>query len=265
MIIALATTLLISVAAFIGIWLIHVKLTDVGIVDYYWAPGFLPIALAHAWFFGFNPASWLVFVLLLVWSVRLTSHLIDRHHRMTSEDARYAAMRASGGETFWWKSLFTIFMLQGILQWIIASPLHVIAQGSTGSLTAPLVLVGLGLFVIGFIVEAIADWQLRQFRLESSGPNKLMQTGLWSSSRHPNYLGEMILWVGIGFIAYSVSGSFLAFVGPLVLISAMWFVSIPLTEDHLAKSRPEFAAYANRTPILFPSMSTTARDLPAKR
>jgi steroid 5-alpha reductase family enzyme len=261
MIIALATTLFLSIAAFTGIWLIHVWLADAGVVDYYWAPGFVVISAAHALFFGFNPASWLLFVMLLIWSLRLTSHLVDRHRRMISEDARYAAMRSGGGDTFWWKSLFTIFMLQGFLQWVIASPLHVVAEAQTGSPTAPLALFGIALFAVGFVVESIADWQLRQFRLTQSGPDKLMQTGLWASSRHPNYLGEMILWVGIGLFAFSISGSFYAFVGPAILICAIWFVSIPLTEDHLAKSRLEFAAYAVRTPVLVPSLNSATRDL----
>ncbi len=261
MIVALATTLFISLAAFTGIWLINVWLGDAGVVDYYWAPGFLAISVAHAWTFGFNPASWLLFVLILIWSVRLTSHLVDRHKRMPNEDARYAAMRAAGGESFWWRRLFSIFLLQGFLQWVIASPLHVVAEGQIGSLNAPLSLLGIGFFVIGFFIEAIADWQLRQFRLITAGPDKLMQTGLWSLSRHPNYLGEMMLWVGIGLISFSASGSFFAFVGPIILICAMWFVSIPLTEDHLAKSRPTFAAYATKTPVLLPSMNSAARDL----
>ncbi len=261
MTIALATTLFISLAAFTGIWLINVWLSDAGVVDYYWGPGFLAISAAHGWIYGFNAASWLLFALILVWSVRLSSHLVDRHMRMTSEDARYAAMRAAGGKAFWWKSLFTIFLLQGFLQWIIASPLHVVAQSASGSLTSPLALIGLSLFTIGFLIEAVADWQLRQFRLKASGPNQLMQTGVWSWCRHPNYLGEMMLWVGFGLIAFAVSGSFYAFVGPVILIAAMWFVSIPLTEDHLAKSRSEFAAYAARTPVLIPSVNSTPQNL----
>jgi steroid 5-alpha reductase family enzyme len=250
MIAALATTLFISLAGFTGIWLIHVKVRDVGLVDYYWAPGFLAISATHAWIFDFNSASWLLFVLISIWSVRLTSHLVDRHTRMTSEDARYAAMRAAGGEPFWWKSLFSIFLLQGFLQWVIASPIHVVAQRADGRTDAPLVLFGLGLFIVGFLIETVADWQLRQFKLRAGQSSQLMQSGLWSLSRHPNYLGEMVLWIGIGLIAFSASGSFFAFVGPIILICAMRFVSIPLTEDHLAKSRKAFAPYAAKTSML---------------
>jgi steroid 5-alpha reductase family enzyme len=258
MITALATTLFISLSAFTGIWLIHVKLKDVGIVDYYWAPGFVVISMAHAWFFQFNSASWLLFLLLCVWSSRLTSHLVDRHLRMDSEDARYAAMRAAGGENFWWKSLFSIFLLQGFLLWLIASPLHVVALQDSAPMYEPLMIFGILLFGIGFVVETMADWQLRQFRLEKANKRQLMQSGLWSLSRHPNYLGEMILWSGIGFIAFSASGSYFAFVGPLILIVVMRLVSIPLTEQHLAKTRPAFQSYADRTAILSPISKKTA-------
>lgn len=247
---ALALSLFVCLAGFTVIWLIHVWLEDAGVIDYYWSPGFLSVSAVHAQFYGFNPGSLLIMGLVLIWALRLTIHLVDRHRRMASEDARYAAMRASGGASFWWKSLFTIFLLQGFLQWVIASPMHAVANAGDFAWTDPLILFGLGLFVVGFSIETIADWQLRCFRFSVTTPNQLMQSGLWSRSRHPNYLGEMLLWVGIGIIGFAISGSMWAFLGPVILTCAMIFVSIPLTEQHLNSSRPDFAAYASRTPML---------------
>lgn len=254
MLIALAFSLLVCLSAFIGIWLIHVWLGDAGVIDYYWAPGFLTISGAHAWSFGFNSGSALLFCLIALWAIRLTSHLVDRHTRMASEDARYAAMRAAGGPAFWWKSLFSIFLVQGVLQWIIASPIHVVAVSSAYSLTAPLVMIGLAFFSIGFAIEVIADWQLRTFRFSAKARGQVMQSGLWARSRHPNYFGEMVLWSGLGLIAYAISGSLMAFAGPAVLVFAVTFVSIPLTEQHLRASRPDFVHYAARTPMLVPKI-----------
>jgi steroid 5-alpha reductase family enzyme len=255
MILQLVATLLVSLLAFTGIWLIHVRIADAGIVDYYWGPGFAVIALVHMAFAGFTTASGVLTVAVIVWSTRLSWHLIARHRYSAVEDARYTAMRSANGRSFWWKSLFTVFLLQGFLAWIIASPLHVVFSPShVGEALGPLFVVGLVMFVAGFVIESVADLQLATFKNASTDSGRLMTSGLWSLCRHPNYLGEIILWFGIGVSAWSATHSLLAFVGPVILALVMYFVSIPLTDDHLRSSRPTFGSYAARTSVLFPRL-----------
>jgi steroid 5-alpha reductase family enzyme len=256
----LAATLIVSLLAFTAIWLIHVGLRDAGVVDYYWGPGFAVIALVHGWFSGFTVPAAILTVAVLLWSARLSGYLIARHRKSRAEDARYAAMRQAGGPSFWWKSLFSIFLLQGFLQWAIASPLHAVFAGSqTGDASAPLFIFGMSLFAAGFVVESVADFQLARFKNASDAPGRLMTGGLWRLSRHPNYLGEMILWTGVGLAAFSATHSPFALAGPVILALAMIFVSAPLTEDHLTKSRPQFEAYAARTPMLVPRLGALFR------
>lgn len=260
----LLATLLVSLTAFTGIWLIQVKLKDAGIIDYYWGPGFFVIALVLAAFRGFDGATLVLTGMVAVWSLRLCAHLVVRHRGSKSEDARYAAMRTAGGPSFWWKSLFTIFLLQGALQWIIASPLYAaFLLPASGTATDPLFLVGALLFSFGFAIESAADLQLSDFRKKAHVGSHLMTSGLWGISRHPNYLGEMILWAGIGTCAFALTGSLWAFAGPTVLVAIMYFVSIPITEDHLRSSRPEFASYAERTPVLVPRLLALGRKVQA--
>ncbi|MGB8816707.1 MAG: DUF1295 domain-containing protein [Rhizobiaceae bacterium] len=252
----LAATFLASVLAFTGIWLIQVRLKDAGLVDYYWGPGFLVIALVHGWLGGFTVATATLTLLVAFWSMRLSWHLVVRHQKSSAEDARYAAMRSAGGTNFWWKSLFTVFLLQAVLQWIIALPLHAaFLHLQTVSVFNPLFIFGLLVFLAGFAFETIADRQLAHFKQESALPGRLMTSGLWALSRHPNYLGEMILWFGLGVCVFAMNGSALALAGPVILAFIIVAVSIPLTEDHLSATRPAFEAYAARTPMLLPRLA----------
>lgn len=258
---ALAATLFVTLLAFTGIWLIHVRFRDAGYVDYYWGPGFAVIALISGWMNGYTIASAVLTGTVIIWALRLSAYLIARHRKSTLEDARYAAMRATGGREFWWKSLFSIFLLQGFLQWVIAAPLHMVSTSShVGDWSSPLFIGGLLVIAFGLSVEWIADLQLSRHRESSSAPGRLMTLGLWSISRHPNYLGEIILWSGMGLAAFSVTHSLIAFAGPVVLAIAMIGVSIPLTETHLRKSRPQYEAYAARTPKLVPRLAALHRS-----
>ena len=252
----LAATLVVTLFAFTGIWLIHVKTRDAGYVDFYWGPGFAVIALMHGAYSGYTAASAILTAAVLIWAARLSAHLVGRHRKSLSEDGRYAAMREAGGSAYWWKSLFTVFLLQGFLQWVIAAPIHaVFVQSHFGLMVWPMFLLGLILFGIGLWIEWIADSQLAAHKAEAVATGGLLTSGLWSACRHPNYLGEMILWSGIGLSAFAATQSPYAILGPLVLGAAMRFVSIPLTEEHLQKSRPQYAAYKARTPMLIPRLS----------
>ena len=254
---SLAATFLVTLLAFTGIWLIHVRMKDVGVVDYYWGPGFAVIGLVHGWINGTSAAAAILTAAVLLWSVRLSVYLVARHRKSGGEDPRYVAMREAGNGSFWWKSLFKIFLLQGVLQWIIASPLHAVYYGSqVGEPVGTLFILGIFLFAVGLALESISDWQLARYRNVSSTQGRLLTTGLWGLCRHPNYLGEIILWAGLGIAAFAATQSFFALAGPIILAIALIYVSIPLTEDHLRRTRPQFEAYTVRTPMLVPRLAS---------
>ncbi|MEL6920062.1 MAG: DUF1295 domain-containing protein [Pseudomonadota bacterium] len=187
-----------------------------------------------------------------MWSHRLAQHLVRRHHASHGEDGRYAEMRASGGPNFWWTSLFTIFLLQATLLWLIAAPVHV-AFGHGNAANGALFGFGMAVFIVGFLLEWIADYQL------ATGKNDIPQadrigamftSGLWGVSRHPNYVGEMILWWGLAIAAFAISANPFALAGPLLLCTVMIAISIPLTEQHMLRTRPSYAEYQKRVPML---------------
>ncbi|MEO1745392.1 MAG: DUF1295 domain-containing protein [Pseudomonadota bacterium] len=251
---ALVATLVITALAFTGIWLINVMTRNAGVIDYYWGPGFAVIAIVHLLMRGNGTVfEWILTGAITFWALRLAQHLVRRHHASHAEDGRYAAMRESGGASYWWASLFQVFLLQAALLWLIAAPVHV-AFGNALPVNEALFGFGIAMFVVGLFIEWVADYQLatgKEDIPEDDRGGTLFTSGLWGISRHPNYVGEMILWWGLAIAAFAMSGNPIALAGPMLLCAVMIGVSIPLTEQHLAKTRASYADYQNRVPMLF--------------
>lgn len=247
--VALGVTLL----AFAALWVRSLSTRDCSIVDLYWAFGFAVIAWIE--FLAVPARSWaagLLLALVTVWSFRLGRHLVRRHLASEEEDPRYAAMREKGGPGWPLASFLWVFMLQAVVMWLVASPLHVGLRAG-GTIEAP-ALVGLGalLFLAGFLIEGAADAAIARHRADAARRGTLLTTGLFAWSRHPNYFGESLLWWGLGLVALGISGSWLALAGPLLLTLLLLKVSgIPPLEAHLS-SRPGFDDYVARTSAFLP-------------
>ena len=192
-----------------------------------------------------------VTLLVIVWGVRLSTHILRRISSTTEEDPRYVELRKKwrGNDTL--NMFLRVYVLQAVLALVIVSPVLVInLRGDGGwSLFAG---VGIVLWVLGFVCEAIADKQLAAFISNSANKGKLMQSGLWRYSRHPNYFGELTQWWGIFVVALSVPGGWVTVFGPALLSYLIIFVSgVALSEKRFA-GRPGWAAYQKRTSVLLP-------------
>jgi steroid 5-alpha reductase family enzyme len=249
----LGATLFATLAAFVVIWLISRRLSDCGIVDIYWGAGFVLIAWMEL--LGTQARSLqaiAITALVTLWGARLTWHLFRRHRRSRAEDARYAAMRARSGPDWPTTSLWRLFLVQGAAMWLVASPIHVglLAASREGPATA--VMLGALVFAVGFVIEAAADSALARFAQDESNRGRLLVTGLFAWSRHPNYFGETLVWWGLGLMAWGATGNVLAFFGPALLTFLLLKVSgVPPLEEHLS-SRPGFADYARATSAFVP-------------
>jgi steroid 5-alpha reductase family enzyme len=252
-----------TIVLFLSIWLISLAKRDVGMVDIAWGPGFALIAwLEWLWAAPSHLSATLLLLAVTIWAARLGAHLFVRHRMSTAEDPRYAAMRAAAPDRFWWQSLYKVFVLQAVILWALALPIHLAMTTDRtswmGWLTKDawpgwLTVIGLILFTGGFMLEAVADRALLHFRRDPANRGRLITSGVFAWSRHPNYFGECALWFGIGLMAWDASGNPLAMLGPVALTALILKVSgIPLLEDHLRRTRPEFAAYAARTSAFIP-------------
>lgn len=221
------------------------------IADIAWGLG---IALIAAFVFTLQvvstPRMELVATLILIWGLRLATHIMLRSlHK--SEDPRYRKWREEWGKTFYLRSYLQVFLLQALLMILVAYPAIHVSAFHSSALTF-LDLLGALVWLVGFAFETIGDWQLARFIKNPTNKGRIMQSGLWRYTRHPNYFGEVTLWWGIGLIALSVPYGYIALIGPLTITYLILKVSgIPMLEKHW-EGHPEWAAYKAQTSSFFP-------------
>ena len=234
------------------LWLLSLRLRNAAIVDIFWGSGFGLLAwLYFALSAGFLPRKLLVATLVTIWGVRLSVHIWRRNHGRP-EDFRYRAWRVQWAGNFAWRSLLQVFMLQGALMWLISAPL-LLAQTATAPAALGL-LDGLGtlLWLAGFIFEAGGDWQLERFKANPDNAGRIMDSGLWRYTRHPNYFGDALMWWGLYLLAAASPAGVWAIGSPLLMTVLLMRVSgVTLLEKSLGQ-RPEYREYIARTPAFFP-------------
>jgi steroid 5-alpha reductase family enzyme len=250
---SLLAGLAVILAAVTLVWLLSLVKRDVSIVDIFWGLGFVTLC----WFYrSLGPAvtdrHWLLLLLVTAWGFRLALYLLWRNWGH-EEDRRYQAMRAYRGANFWWMSLLTIFFLQGVLIWLIAMPLAVVQLNAGPPLWAWIDVLGLLFWSIGFFFEAVGDWQLARFKADPANRGRVMNTGLWAYTRHPNYFGDAMVWWGYFLLAVAVPGSLWAIISPVVMTTLLLKVSgVALLEQTISERRPEYRDYIARTNAFVP-------------
>lgn len=224
---------------------------DNSIVDIAWGPGFLVVALTAMVVTGnFTARPILATLLISVWGVRLGTHILLRN-KGRGEDYRYAAWRKAWGRWFMPRTYLQVFLLQGLFMLAVSFSVLVICRAPARPLS-PWDVIGLAVWFIGFAFEVVGDRQLARFKKDPGHRGRVMTTGLWRFSRHPNYFGEAAMWWGLFFIALALPGGALALVSPVTItVLLRWVSGVPLLERKYAGNE-EFAAYARRTNAFLP-------------
>jgi steroid 5-alpha reductase family enzyme len=233
------------------LWLVSLAIKDASIVDIFWGTGF---AIAGWAYFlqtdGLPARKWIVAILVTLWGLRLSIHIFRRNHGKP-EDFRYQNWRREHGPRWWWWSFFQVFALQGIILWIVSAPVLAAQMSST-----PLNLfdaLGVIAWLVGIIFEAGGDWQLSRFKADPSNKGKLMTTGLWSLTRHPNYFGDAVVWWG-HYLIGAAAGSWWTIFSPLLMTFLLMRVSGVAMLEKTMQSRPGYEAYMRNTPAFFPKI-----------
>jgi steroid 5-alpha reductase family enzyme len=213
------------------LWSISVVKKNVSVVDIGWGLGFIVISFVTMFFnVSFVDRSYLLMAIVTLWGLRLAVHIYLRSQGR-GEDWRYRGWREDWGDSFLWRSYLGIFLRQGVLILVISLPVifvHYSASSETLSWTDML---GALLWFVGFVVEILADYQLTAFRARPSNKDRILTSGLWRYSRHPNYFGEAVQWWGIFFVALALPGGIFTIIGPLTITYLLLRVSgVPLLE-----------------------------------
>lgn len=235
------------------LWVCSIYLKNVSIVDNFWGMGFV---LATLVYFLHVEVLYtrlkLVLLLVVIWGLRLSIHLMIRNYAK-GEDFRYREFRQRyGAQRYWWLSFFQVFLLQGVLILIISVVQYGIAIKTNENALNLIDYMGFLVWGIGFIFEAVGDWQLTVFKRDPSNKGKLLTTGLWRYTRHPNYFGDAAVWWGFGIVAIA-SGAHWYSLGSLLMTYLIIKISgVALLEKSLAKIKPGYEEYIRRTSAFLP-------------
>lgn len=227
-----------------------------GIADMAWGLGFVVIAWTSFFYQqAYELHHWVITILVSLWGLRLFFYISIRNWNKP-EDYRYVAMRKRWKTHVAIKALLNVFILQGILLYIISLPIQFAHLYALQNQWIIYIFIGIGglIWIIGYYFEVVGDAQLKAFKQKPESKGKLMTTGLWSLTRHPNYFGEALMWWGIWMISLA-SLSWIPIIGiisPILITYLLRFVSgVPLLENKY-KDREDFKAYAAQTPIFIP-------------
>lgn len=245
-------TLALVLFAYMSMWfLVSLIKKRNDVADVAWGLGF--VLMAWVSFFLSTPSGArgiLVGTLVSIWGIRLAWHIHSRN-KGKGEDYRYLAWRNEWGKWFYLRSYFQVYLLQGLFLFLIVSPVLVVNKNA-GNPLGILDFVAVAVWLTGFYFESVGDAQLARFIKDPANKGKLMQSGLWAYSRHPNYFGEVTQWWGIWLFALSLPNGWMSVVGPLTITFLILKVSgIPLLEKKMEEN-PDFAEYKRRTSVFIP-------------
>lgn len=235
------------------LWIVSVIIRDVSIVDIFWGMGFVIINAYYFFMSGdIHLRKVLLLILVTLWGLRLSIYLAWRNVGK-GEDFRYQEFRRHHGpKKYWWYSFFQVFLLQGGLIMLVSLPLLSANFYTNNDRLYWLDIVAIMIWIFGFIFEAGGDLQLARFKARKENKGKVLRTGLWKYTRHPNYFGDAAIWWSYGLFSMA-AGSYWPIVGSIIMTLLIIKVSgVALLEKTIKDKRPEYRDYIEKTSSFFP-------------
>jgi steroid 5-alpha reductase family enzyme len=249
---AMTTAALTITVVMLVTWVISLVVKNASIVDVAWGIGFVAVAwMVAARVDGNVDRQFLIVAMTTLWGVRLAVYLFIRN-RGAGEDYRYRAMRKRWGSRFPLASLGTVFILQGVLMWIVSLPVQ-LGQVQESPDVGVLAWLGVAVWAVGLFFEAVGDAQLAQFKEDPANEGLVMDRGLWKYTRHPNYFGDACVWWGIALMAAETTVGRWGLIGAVAMTVLLRKVSgVPLLEKSLVIRRAGYEEYVARTSPFVP-------------
>ncbi|OGO60882.1 MAG: hypothetical protein A2032_07445 [Chloroflexi bacterium RBG_19FT_COMBO_49_13] len=235
------------------LWLLSLALKNSSIVDIFWGTGFV-ITTWIAYLLipdGFTARKILLCSLVTIWGLRLSFYILRRNWGKP-EDFRYQVWRKENGPAWWWRSFFKVFLLQGVLLWIISVPLVAAQFSPLPDHLTWLDYLAIPAWLIGFYFEAAGDGQLASFKADPANKGKVLNTGVWCYTRHPNYFGDALQWWAYYLVALAAGGWWTIF-SPIIMTTLLMRVSgVSLLEKILKEEKPGYKEYIETTSEFIP-------------
>ena len=237
------------------VWVASLVLRDAGIIDMFWGLGYALIALTTLLSSeNLSPLAVATGLAVMAWGVRLFTHLLIRWRKEPEEDYRYQNMRKKHGDHFWWRSIFTVFLFQGLLMWLVSMPFMAAFYFAGPAALPGLTIVFLALALGGLYMETMADIQLTQFRATAK-KGELLDSGWWKRTRHPNYFGDALFWWGIyGAVVAATPEAIWTIFAPLTMNYLLVKVSGADLLEYRLKKKPGYTDYMQRTNRFVPKI-----------
>lgn len=252
---ALAINAAVIVAVMLLAWLVAVRIGDVSFVDAIWGGGMALLVLTSLAQSDGGARAQVIAAMAALWGARLGLHLY-RRWRKSGRDPRYERILARDSEAgrFARGAARRVFAPQALLLFITCLPAQLGVLATDRPLGA-LAATGAALWLAGMFFESVGDWQLARFRADPASKGKVLDSGLWRYTRHPNYFGDACVWWGIWMIAAEAGWpiALASVIGPVFLTFTLTrWSGKPLLEASLMRSRPGYAEYVARTSGFFP-------------
>jgi steroid 5-alpha reductase family enzyme len=253
----LAVNAALIAAAMLALWAVSVRIRDVSFIDAVWPMGMVLLAVStYVQSDGSADRKWLLLWITALWGLRLGIHLFLRWRR-EGEDKRYKKIMTRNMEKRGWSwakvSLIQVFAMQAVLLYIVCLPVVLGQIPAEPATTGWIAFAGKCLALIGIGFETIGDMQLERHRANPAMKGKVLDTGLWRYTRHPNYFGDACVWWGLWLIAAETTLGLWSVAGPILITYLLTRLSgVPMLEHGLKKSRPGYEDYVRRTSGFFP-------------
>jgi steroid 5-alpha reductase family enzyme len=246
-----AAIIILVLVTLLWIWSVFIK--NVSIVDIFWGLGFVVVNAFYVFMSGeLNTRKILILTLVSIWGLRLAIYLAFRNIGK-GEDFRYKEFRRNyGPKRYWWFSFFQTFLLQGVLIMIVSLPLLGINSSASSGDLKLLDYLGIVVWLIGFTFEAGGDFQLARFKRDLANKGKVLNTGFWKYTRHPNYFGDSAVWWAYAIFSIA-AGSYWQIIGSIVMTLLIIKISgVALLEKTLNNTKSKYREYIEKTSSFFP-------------
>lgn len=241
----LLIALLISLGIQMILFLVAYFLKTDKLTDFSYALTFIVLAVYAFILTGASGIAFILFTLIVLWALRLGIYLVIRINK-EGKDARFDSMRES------FVRFFAFWLFQGVTVWVILLPLFFYVASDL-KLFSFVSLVGVLLWIKGFVIETLADAQKFRFKNNPKNKNTFIQSGLWKYSRHPNYYGEFLMWLGIYLFTLPtiIANWYWGLFSPLYILFILLFISgIPkLEKSYQKRFKKKWEAYKKKTSV----------------